>query len=1059
MSRKWPDILPANISRLSDEIDDETEIPTVNVDQLNGMAERVIEKKEEDNSIPIADARMFKLENEEYDDDDSLVDELRDFQDFGQDQDDVEFDKVVQQKPRIKRLSKLSDLSMMSDEGSVSKGTKRLIKKLKLLKKKRKKRKKEESEENSSRKQENKMKVKAKPDEMKEWRHERPSPGGGGRDYNLGSAYDSEESYSEEEEEEDEIEDEIDSKLDSEELVLRGALVNAMMHSDADDRSGRMGDFDREINEILQSTVNETTVQNRDQLGQNRMKSLAEITFEGTCESNQDKDKCESSVALDCKSKNDEYCSGLGSCKVHEEKNGFCCSKLECPLTSVQPDKCQKMVGSNETCDDTSDDCLRTKLERCPEGGRCVHFRSNDQCCYKIACDEKPKDVKIFQGQMTRPGVKVVPVSHPRECNRMLCPILPQVCPQEGSCLVKSNCGKSDGGKSSNCSCRVEVKCFDNDRHAFEIEYEFDESTKNESLALKDAGKDKESMSITDGGKAVANETSGSDGMKDRIKAILAEGKESKPVEPKSKELSFLDEIEKELSEKPEEKRKSKEVVSSTGDEDYISSTSEEGENVGERKPKPKPKESPESEDKSLPDSQEKKVKAKEKTLESDEKGEKTISQVKEKDELKSKEETKGKMRKAQNRIASASGHKRDKGKKKERSEISTEKKPGVSRKGLDQAKTQAKTDAHKEKEPSGLAETKSKQKKKHDSNNETKAKDDEAKSSKEVKSQSTSEMSESITKESTEEDESLTSSEESVEGGGSDYQKSALYDKSGKSLERKYEFGSSDNYGYFEDNISKDIEELSQIRDILSEEPELAFGEGGHHEFRHRSFESRGGGEKAKSQISTRKDQETESRKPIGKTAIMDEKKSKEALSTEMRRKPGGVAKESSKVDEVPEPEEEDKGKTAIPSDVSGTKADDEKRKDHFDRDYVGSSEEPLESMAESIEDALQLPKQRGATSTVTTSNVTESNVTSPLVPRGDSYSLELMRCVENGGGKYYRERLVSTYADIHLQSRGKSGFNVGAIADCNDFTCSRVVENVCYGERPSCRCDQLLG
>ena len=228
---------------------------------------------------------------------------------------------------------------------------------------------------------------------------------------------------------------------------------------------------------------------------------------------------CEERAALDCKARNKELCKGEGKCKVEEEAgSNLCCAKLVCPVSSVKEDACRqsnearKEKGGCAADTVAEGNCLREKVDLCRGSGRCVHFaKSPDRCCYKAVCDwvrESAVDGGARAAsakELTGPGVRMVPVAHPRECNRMLCPILPQVCsPHEGSCTVRSICRSDDksvggsgsssssvdgdgnttvsiirreekGGGKGDCACRIEVRCFDSARHAFDIEYEFEQ--------------------------------------------------------------------------------------------------------------------------------------------------------------------------------------------------------------------------------------------------------------------------------------------------------------------------------------------------------------------------------------------------------------------------------------------------------------------------------------------------------------------------------------------------------------------------------------------------------
>jgi hypothetical protein len=94
-----------------------------------------------------------------------------------------------------------------------------------------------------------------------------------------------------------------------------------------------------------------------------------------------------------------------------------------------------------------------------------VHYKHDGECCYTIICEEDSVDSPLG-------GSFTVPAESARSCNRTLCPALPSVCPKEGTCLVKAVC--DPGG--ANCSCKVELKCFDNKKHAYEIEYQFEEN-------------------------------------------------------------------------------------------------------------------------------------------------------------------------------------------------------------------------------------------------------------------------------------------------------------------------------------------------------------------------------------------------------------------------------------------------------------------------------------------------------------------------------------------------------------------------------------------------------
>ncbi len=452
------------------------------------------------------------------------------------------------------------DNSSAEGKGSDSEGDKRLLRKLKKLERKKmkrlkrrkrrkrhkhKRRKKHDSKEDREDKKETEELTEFRRTASRERQEEDSNAGGGGQDYLLGDLNGSREQESDEESSEEGESESLTSEeeLNTEELVLKGAMVNAYLNSKAKgSASAEDQDYAQKEethggnppqllpeektfsvsseDKFLKAKLEEK--QNRQQRRRQASPSVNpvveeerqfwdKVDFSGPCVRESDTALCVEKAKASCKERNDLLCGGKGSCSVSEEVDS-CCSRLECQVAAVEPDRCHAMgKGDNCTDDMAGDKCLQEKMQRCKSGGRCSHFVKDSKCCYKSVCDgESSKEEEEEKSQsdvLTGPGVRTVPVAHPRECNRMLCPILPQVCPQEGSCLVRSRCGK--GGKD--CTCRIEVRCFDNARHAFEIEYEFDEEplpgdkeqrhTKEVNIVESGEGAKNISISISEGGK------------------------------------------------------------------------------------------------------------------------------------------------------------------------------------------------------------------------------------------------------------------------------------------------------------------------------------------------------------------------------------------------------------------------------------------------------------------------------------------------------------------------------------------------------------------------------
>ncbi len=204
---------------------------------------------------------------------------------------------------------------------------------------------------------------------------------------------------------------------------------------------------------------------------------------------------CERTALERCEKRNSMYCAAEGECSVDDERSTFedtrCCYKLSCPKSSVTPDGC---LPASERCK-RSPDCMRHKLRHCANGGHCVHLRRRrhdnvGECCYKAICNDEARPIG--------PGVTMVKVSSPAQCNRSVCPSLPGVCwPREGSCLVRSMC---EG--RGRCRCRVDVRCFDRDRHVFDIEYELprEEVTATPAVESTTSLADKSKIDINIGG-------------------------------------------------------------------------------------------------------------------------------------------------------------------------------------------------------------------------------------------------------------------------------------------------------------------------------------------------------------------------------------------------------------------------------------------------------------------------------------------------------------------------------------------------------------------------------
>ena len=195
------------------------------------------------------------------------------------------------------------------------------------------------------------------------------------------------------------------------------------------------------------------------------------IQFPGLCLPNLSKVMCGKESSRTCQAKNNELCSGQGSCSTENRQNE-CCNHLICPVNSVQPDHCQDGEDTEDCQDVFEANCLKQKLDKCPNGGNCVHFKGKEgKCCFHIACQTLIKQAANKTQILKGGGSMTVRVGVPSHCNRTLCPVLPDVCPKEGTCLVKAM--KSDGDVIPRISCKVDVNCIDNTRHAFEIEYEF----------------------------------------------------------------------------------------------------------------------------------------------------------------------------------------------------------------------------------------------------------------------------------------------------------------------------------------------------------------------------------------------------------------------------------------------------------------------------------------------------------------------------------------------------------------------------------------------------------
>jgi len=192
-----------------------------------------------------------------------------------------------------------------------------------------------------------------------------------------------------------------------------------------------------------------------------------EVSFEGRCLKVESKSDCHEEVKKNCEASKKKLCHGEGECVVSDTKDG-CCFRIKCPMASVTEDRCHDPKPKDNCEDDFADDCIKEKLDACGGAGECVHFMKRSQCCYKISCDES-KSTNDTGGGLEGGGTVIKKVEHPRDCNRDLCPRLPDVCPKEGACIVKSLCENRE-----NCSCKVEVKCFSNAKHIFEIEYEFE---------------------------------------------------------------------------------------------------------------------------------------------------------------------------------------------------------------------------------------------------------------------------------------------------------------------------------------------------------------------------------------------------------------------------------------------------------------------------------------------------------------------------------------------------------------------------------------------------------